>query len=317
MNAWYRSKGYRAYVIIGLAVCVAVPIALSFGPYKDEPGNKTPGYAAIAVVGVWVLGLMLWQLRRVESDPIEFVEPEPRQLAAADPPLGWKALSAELAVAPDDAAGRQLSGRRMQSGMARQLLLGIGLVVCAIGGNIAFQSGAPAWVFAPALLFVLPLVATVPGMMAAGQSGADAYVRPLGLKMVGMPHSTVTTSLATGAAQHRVIGPTSFAGERHGRLVRIDIESRNYETRVNGRFDKLDVSSENGKLVASDESPAPVKRLIDSLSADERWDNVSVRSRGDGVTVKRKKVGGEQSAMALWLDDLWLGEQVADRSAKS
>lgn len=317
MNAWYRSKAYRAYVIVGLAVCVAVPLALAFGPYQDDPGSKVPAYAAIVVVGVFVLGLMSWQLRRVKEDPIEFLEPEPRDLGPADPPLGWKALSAELAVAPDDAVSRELSGRRMRSGMARQIILGIGLMVCAIGGNIAFQSGAPAWVFAPALLFVLPLVATVPGMMAAGQSGADAYVRPLGLKVVGMPRSTVTTSLATGAAQHRVIGPTSFAGERHGRLVRIDLESRSYETRVNGKFQKLDVSSDDGRLSASDESPVPVRELISSLSTDPRWANVSVRSRGDGVTVKRKKVGGEQSAMALWLDDLWLAEAVAHRAAKS
>ena len=81
MNVWYRSKAYRAYVIVGLAVCVAVPLALAFGPYSDDPGSKVPAYAAIAVVGVFVLGLMSWQLRRVKSDPIEFLEPEPRDRA--------------------------------------------------------------------------------------------------------------------------------------------------------------------------------------------------------------------------------------------
>ena len=200
--------------------------------------------------------------------------------------------------------------------MARQLMLGIGLMVCAIGGNIAFQSGAPAWVFAPALLFVLPLVATVPGMMAAGQSGADAYVRPLGLKVVGMPRSTVSPNLASGAMQHHVIGPTSFAGERHGRMVRIDIESRTYETRVNGKFQKLDVSSDDGRLSAGAESPAAVREFVSSLSADERWDDVSVRSRGDGVTVRRKKVEGAVGDGALARRSL-AGEAIADRAAKS
>jgi len=54
--------------------------------------------------------------------------------------------------------------------------------------------------------------------------------------------------------------------------------------------------------------------LASSLTSDPRWKNVSAVCKGQAITVERKKAKVADAAMALWLDDLWLGEQLAERA---
>jgi len=212
LNIWAKSKAYRFVVIGGLLVCVAVPVYLGLGPYADDPGSKVPAYAAIATVGVYIFTVMIMQLRAMRpkkaGQAAELVdEPEPRPIGPADPPLGWQHLSAAMALEGPDPTGEQLASDRITRGVARQTLLGLVLMVFVIGAMFAWISGAPAWVFAPAILVVIALGATVPGMMGVAQSSADAYLRPLGLHVLQMPSSETGVD-ATGRPRHTVVGPT-------------------------------------------------------------------------------------------------------------
>src|SRR4029079_2740523 len=127
---------------------------------------------------------------------------------------------------------------------------------------IAFVSGAPVYVYAPAFVVILLLVGTVPGLMGAAQASSNAWLRPLGLEIIQMPRSEVRYNVASGTQQHHVSGPVIWTGERHGGGGRIELQGRPFKTRVNGKFSKLDVSSDDGKLSASDESPAEARTLI-------------------------------------------------------
>jgi len=304
-------------VVGGLIVCVAVPLVLAFGPYEDDPGSKVPAYASVVTVAFYIFAIFAMQIRSLKAAPAgqRYEEPEQRAVGPNDPPLGWTALSAAMALTASDEAGQQLAGETLKRGVGRQLWLGVGLMVCVIGGMLAWLSGAPAWVFAPAFIFVLLLAGTVRGMMGIAGAVSAPWLRPLGLTMTEMPRSQTGID-AMGRPRHTVVGSTVMTGTRHGRPVRIDLDGRNYETRVNGKFARLDISSTDGKLAASDDSPDAIRQLADSLTPDERWKEISVRSRGDGITVRRKKVNLDDAMLAPWLDDLWLAEEVARRAGR-
>jgi hypothetical protein len=57
-----------------------------------------------------------------------------------------------------------------------------------------------------------------------------------------------------------------------------------------------------------------ITRSLGELSAHRRWANVRVTGGADGVLVERER-GANEAAQALWLDDLWLAERLADAAA--
>jgi hypothetical protein len=74
--------------------------------------------------------------------------------------------------------------------------------------------------------------------------------------------------------------------------------------------------SEGGKLGVEGDTPAAVVKALEPLSADPRWRRVTAAGVADGIVVRRR-VRGRPSTEALWMDDLWLAERLADAVGSS
>lgn len=112
-----------------------------------------------------------------------------------------------------------------------------------------------------------------------------------------------------------MVGPTIVRGKRHGREVEVRIDADRYRTKVAAAaVPEFHVRSDDGRLRASERSPALVHETVGALSQDSRWEGVEVKGGGDGITVFRHfgRLGSSQQG---YLDDLWLAEALAERLA--
>jgi hypothetical protein len=64
------------------------------------------------------------------------------------------------------------------------------------------------------------------------------------------------------------------------------------------------------------DAPAAVVKALEPLSADLWWRRVTAEGGADGIVVRRRVRGGA-STEALWMDDLWLAERLADAVGSS
>lgn len=111
------------------------------------------------------------------------------------------------------------------------------------------------------------------------------------------------------------IGPTIAKGERHGRAVELRIDPDRYRTELSGAVPELHVRSEDGRLRASERSPAEVHAVVDSIAPDRRWEGVEANGGPEGIAVFHSFDAGRPSEQG-YLDDLWLAEAIAARVAQ-
>jgi hypothetical protein len=143
-------------------------------------------------------------------------------------------------------------------------------------------------------------------------AAGDDYLRPLGLQTTETP-TRVNPGGPEGHSYQE--GATVVAGERHGRSVEIRLDAGRYRTRLSGAFDEFHVRSEDGRLVASERSPEPVRSAVESLTPDDRWKGVEVKGGADGLIVFHR-AKGRAASQGLWFDDLWLAESLAELAGR-
>jgi hypothetical protein len=72
----------------------------------------------------------------------------------------------------------------------------------------------------------------------------------------------------------------------------------------------FDVSSENGTLRLSDDSPPEIRGLVEPLAPDEpTWSDVRIAGGPKGIVAARAAIDGTAGS---WVYDLWLLEHIAD-----
>jgi hypothetical protein len=112
--------------------------------------------------------------------------------------------------------------------------------------------------------------------------------------------------------QTDVSGPTVISGERRGRRVEVRLEARHSQTLVDASTPSFEIeAASDGRLEAGKRAPAAVRKALEALGTDERWQNVEVSAGADGIAVDRR-VRTSQQAEQLWMIDLWLAERLAD-----
>ena len=112
------------------------------------------------------------------------------------------------------------------------------------------------------------------------------------------------------------VGPTVIEGERHGRTVEIRADPDRYRVKVGGPAVEFHVRSEDGRLLASERSPAALHEALAGLSPHERWEGAEAKGGPEGATVFHKiSHAGWTSSGTSYLDDLWLAERLAEVAA--
>jgi len=189
------------------------------------------------------------------------------------------------------------------------------------------------WIFAPMVLgsleiinvpgtWIMPMVIGVfvwIGLMLVGSSfffrwgsktAEAAYLAPLGLtttKTPGLKPDVV--GLIAGGQKLILNGPAVVEGERHGRLVHIEMIDKHSLTVVEGEMPEFQVQSNDGKLAPSKNAPDEVVKAIKSLRKAKRWKGIMVNAGPEGVGIQRQSKGQN-----MWLYDLWLAEYLLENS---
>lgn len=314
MAAWNRIA-YRLYVVLGLAGVVAATVLTALA-HSDDPGSRTPLYAGIAAVGIYLAGILVfqwWILRDQGWVGRSGDRPAPDVL-----PHGRDALIDALAITP---AGPD-SHRRATTGITRHMTMLTLLVAAIIGGTVAYAvagvdaSVSPLGASGPTIpLVYLPAIAltiawglAVPATLRWAVRAQDAWLEPLGLQTAGTPGSIVLPD-AGGGLDHRVVGATTLRGVRHGRAVEVRVTGRDSTVLVHATTPAFRGSSHEGRLRV-DEGSGAAAAVIASVGADDRWRRVTFTGGPDGIAVHRRTTQTE-ALEARWLEDLWLAERLA------
>jgi hypothetical protein len=147
----------------------------------------------------------------------------------------------------------------------------------------------------------------------------------------GMPHDEGWAGTMLGlksrmSASSQVLEPHVHWGTRGGRQVFIrigpDEKIEGGTTMFTNRHIRsitvlrveappFEVRSDDGELRATDDTPAPVRTLVERLAPDRAtWSDVLVAGGPKGIVAARAAIDGTTGS---WVYDLWLLERIADR----
>jgi hypothetical protein len=314
VNIWGRSWWYRLYIIVGIPAVIALSVLAVSNADPRDP-SMLP---ILAPVLGWVAGLLVFQWTFLLRRGVGPVAPEGEDppADAADPPLDREALRATLAL--DD--GEEDAGTRAaptpQTFAVRGFAYITALTLAAVGGSVLYATGVvdatiepfgaggpgiPVAVL-PALALVLIGVLRLPSQLRQAVEVSDAWSRGLGLRATNLP--------LAGSD----VDATVYEGDRHGRAVWIEQAPRASSVHVAQPVPSFAARERELALVPEPGAPPSVTRTLGELSTHRRWSNVRVTGGADGVLVERER-GATEALQALWLDDLWLAERLADAAA--
>jgi hypothetical protein len=307
-----RSSRFGLAGVFVVAALTAA-IALVFG---QGSANPTAALAVILAI-VFIFVFVLLRLQRADLDSAEArskLEAAAPTDAFTDPTtVELPSLLAALAIKPidHDAINRASSNTW---GIARGSINSAGvLMVLIFFAVVPWQLFQFKW----SLIVVVPIIVLYASYLAARAIGSGgtldqayedsaATTEPLGLELVERPEVVVRRRIGGSGAQADVVGAVAYSGRRHGRAVSIRIEG-GATTTLSGAVKPFEVKVKGERLRASASSPGPVAAVIDPLRPSSYWKGVTITGSAGGVTVERKKAGGEH-----WMRDLWLAERLAD-----
>lgn len=312
-------KGYKAYVILGLAAVVVISIVAATG--SNDPSGKDAIPFIIGSIAVFIVGLLALQWRGIyKARAPEGPDPNAARAGKGTDDAGqvssYNELMALMATEEYDEAkigkARQGSFGLMRGYMGYTTVL---VLICLVLGGLGITGNLPnvgEWKYFPYAPFVLApfALALVYFMMRKfGEAAAD-QLTPLGLGMTEMPKPGVRPVPWGAGAQSAVRGATVMAGTRHGRGVEVRLDGRRHTTAVNAKTPEFEVDVEGDRLVAKQGAPAPVVKAIEGLAPSSHWKKLkSVKGGSEGIVAERKVDTGQG-----WLWDLWLCERLAEKS---
>ena len=324
MNIWGRSWWYRLYIIVGIPAVIALSVLASLRVDAREP-SMLP---VIAPVLVWVAGLLIFQWIFLLRDGIDPVAPEGEDPPAetTEPPLDREELRAALALGDGEEGPGARAAPTPQTFAVRGFAFITALTLATGGGGALYITGvvdATIYPFGagglgipvivlPGLALVFIGVLLLPLQLRRAVEVSDAWLGDLGLRVTELPASRPFPD--SDGMSARVVGTTVYEGERHGRAVRIEQAMRASSVYVARPVPSFAARERELTLVPEPGAPHSVTRALGELSAHQRWVNIRVTGGADGVLVERKR-GANEAAQALWLDDLWLAERLADAAA--
>lgn len=329
MYGFYKSWIYRLWVFGGLAVVAGVVVTIGV---SHQPGQPPPYATFGAVLGVWLVGILVLQaigLTRSRPPAAESTG------GAADEPTHPPGTATELiqVLALPDAQGRRRQRHATAAGDAYRFAWAQWLPIAAVAillplGGFLWVTGAVPQIWQPlgptgpgipvaalpGLVIVVILLALLPRTMGRAKRISDDFHAPLGLQITRTPQSVLLPRVGTDGLSHNLVGPTTFAGVRHGRRVVVDAYAGSTAVLVADPGPAYELRGRSEGLEARG-APAPpaVADYVARLTPDRRWNGLTVTSGSAGVRVDRRGSAVDQD----WLVDIWLAEHLADLQSGS
>jgi hypothetical protein len=297
-------------------MAVVAAIGLNTDPRDADPKDT---YALIfGIIGGFLVLLFFFQsldLSAAEKGEAKAIpQGEIKNPATMDEPALW----ASLAVKPIDKDA--LRARKDVWGAARGSMR-LAMLIClliflAVPPIYLFDTFVPLLIGAPLIALIalwkgLPMIGGG-GDIAKGYDAANRSMAPLGLALTEKLDITIEPkSVAPFRLGPGVHGATVFAGERHGRAVRVrfpaDESTRSMsQVRVEVAAPEFEFRARDGRLKAAEGAPAAAAEALKSVPNSPRWNGLKGKAGPGGVEVEHKGVGHGD-----WLLDLWLAERLA------
>jgi hypothetical protein len=156
---------------------------------------------------------------------------------------------------------------------------------------------------------VLMLIVTSVLLRWGNKNAEYAYLAPLGLTITQEPGLKPDVIGLIGGGQKLIPdGPAIVEGERHGRLVHIEMIDKYSLTILRANLPQFKVLSKGGKLTPDENAPEYVVDALKNLRKAKRWQGIEVYAGPDGIAIQRESKGSN-----MWLYDLWFGEYLLDK----
>jgi hypothetical protein len=309
---------YKIYIVCGITSYVVwvfvqtlIFDALSFS-----------GSLSFILLGVplilWFAGVLLYWwwvfLFKGNRELEELIEVQEKKIPNIKSLKSWSNLHQAMAIY----GGNVEEQRRNEMKARRPILVWYGfinLMVVWIFGPITlgslgiYELNLLVWLGGMFVWIVLMLALTYFLLGWGGSSPEKAYLAPLGLMITQMPELKPNEMGLMGGGQ-KVISNDSVIveGERHGRLVHIEMMGRYSLTVLQTNLSRFRVQSDEGKLVPDNGTPEIIVNVLKGLRKAKRWRGVEINAGPEGIAVQRESKGTN-----MWLYDLWLAEYLLDK----
>jgi hypothetical protein len=318
-GAGWDSLFYKVYIIGGLAVVVAVCLAVGLSAPPAEVEARLP--LMFGTVTVWFIGILAyWWVQLLflgYTEPERWVKEDEDDTPDIKALKSWSTLSEAMSIYGGDV--EEL--KKLEKAARRPVLEWFFWV-----NVFALYCLSNPWLTVLGILtpqrqryFVAGVIGLIFFIMARTYfllgarvtAGEYAYLRPLGLEVVEIP-----TLDFKRIARTAIAGPwglvagkgTVLAGTRHERTVQVVVDSQRNLTMVEAQVPSFTVESREGKLVPREGAPQAVKESLGELRQAKRWVGMELQAGPEGIVVERFP-GRRQN---MWLYDLWLAERLLE-----
>jgi len=306
----WDSWAYRVFVIGGLLL---VLVSILLAAIIDPVGNLAIRLGGIEMAVYLVVLLAYWWVQiglrgyGATQAPVAEKKPDVNDLGVLQ---SWSVLSSAMAVQGGDIEAMKTFERASRLSMliwfawatvlvllpvlGLALPLAFGLITSSqFGTGVFFYMGFLALTFV--LIFFLP--------RRAANVNESILLTPLGLKLAQIPQAALTPGFDGPRAGVR--GATVMEGSRHGRAVRIVVQSGVTTTFIGEPAPKFFIRSQAGKLTVEGAAPQALQSALKDLRKAKRWEGLELSGDAQGIQVKRRSRGQN-----MWLYDLWLSERI-------
>ncbi len=313
-GAGWDSWWYRIFVIGGLLLVV---VSVILAVIMDPVGKLGLRVGGIEIAVFLVLLLAYWWVQIGLRDygttkaPVADKKPDVNDLSVLQ---SWSVLSSVMIVQ----AGDVEEMRKLERASRVTLLIWFGWVTIlvlfpvlglglpyALGLITTNQFGLGVYAFMGFLALTFVLIVFLPHR--AARVNESILLTPLGLKLVRTPEAALTPGLS--GPRTGVRGATVMEGSRHGRPVRIVVQSGTTTMTVGGAVPSFAIHSRAGKLTAEGGAPQAIQRAIKGLRKAKRWEGLELSGSAQGIQATRRSRGQN-----MWLYDLWLSERILDEA---
>ena len=140
----------------------------------------------------------------------------------------------------------------------------------------------------------------------AAKVNESILLTPLGLRLAQTPEMQFTPRL--NGPRVGVRGATLIEGSRHGRPIKIVIQSGTTTTIIGAPAPSFVIHSPAGKLTAESGAPKTVQQAIKGLHKAKRWERLELSGGAEGIQAVMRRGRGQN----MWLYDLWLCERILE-----
>jgi hypothetical protein len=248
-----------------------------------------------AIIGYWFFKILLRGAGSPDQEEIGTVPEDVDFRILKD----WRTLFVAMADPEDQEA------RRISRGLRWHVILSFAItsfmVLALTGGAILLDWGntgklttalwilLPPWFISQILIFL------------KARGGWDRMMKGLGLVPEGGP-AGLSSFLKTEVV---------YGGTKGGRTIGLGVGQGGSVAWVESPSAVFNGSFEGGAFKLEGAVPPEVRRWCSQLPRLEAWKGIEIVAGPDGVGVRRQKVG-----TYLWLYDLWLADNIAQRSRR-